>query len=117
MRFVGYAALGAIAGSCARYAVGQFLPTESGWPLATFAVNILGAFIIGILSATSAVMVSEKLRAFVVTGVLGGFTTYSAFAVESLEIQSAQIAVLYIVGTFLAGIIAVAFGHWVKERS
>ncbi len=116
MRYVGFAALGAIAGSSTRFAVGQILPTDTAWPWATFVVNVAGAFIIGIFSATSAVMVSEKLRAFVVTGVLGGFTTYSAFAVESLEIQSPQIAVLYIVGTFLAGIISATFGHWVKEQ-
>lgn len=117
MRFAGFAALGAVLGSFARYAVGLAIPHASGiWPWATFAVNVFGALIIGLLSVTPRVMSSERNRAFLVTGVLGGFTTYSAFAVESLQFDSAQRALLYIVGTFAAGILAVDVGHRLGSR-
>lgn len=118
MRFAGFAALGAILGSAARYEVGQFVPHSTGtWPWATFIVNIVGALVIGLLSVTPRVMTSEKHRAFLITGILGGFTTYSAFAVESLQFATAQQSLIYIVGTFSAGIIAVQVGHIVGLRS
>ena len=118
MRFAGFAALGAIMGSAARYAVGQLVPHTTGtWPWSKFLVNIVGALIIGILSVTPRVMTSEKNRAFLITGILGGFTTYSAFAVESLHFTTAQQSLIYIIGTFSAGIIAVQIGHIVGSRS
>lgn len=118
MRFVGFAALGAIIGSAARYEVGQLIPHSTGsWPWSTFIVNVVGALIIGLLSVIPSVMNSEKHRAFLITGVLGGFTTYSAFAVESLQFENPQHSLIYIVGTFAAGIIAVQVGHILGDRS
>ena len=118
MRFVGFAALGAILGSAARYEVGQLIPHTTGtWPWATFIVNVVGALIIGVLSATPRVMTSEKNRAFLIAGILGGFTTYSAFAVESLQFATAQQSLIYIVGTLAAGISAVQLGHLIGSRS
>lgn len=117
MRFAGFAAVGAILGSLARYSISLALPVSLGtWPWATFSVNIFGALVIGLFSVSPRIMSSERNRAFLVTGVLGGFTTYSAFAVESLAFESSLYAILYIAGTFAAGILAVALGIRMGSR-
>ena len=82
------AAVGAVIGSLGRYAVAEVLPHDPsvGLPWATVAVNLAGALIIGALAARPFVMGNDGLRHFSITGVLGGFTTYSAFAVESVQL-------------------------------
>jgi len=77
-------ALGGAAGSLGRYALGLWLKAAApGFPLATLAVNALGGLAIGWLFATGAAR-PEWLRLGLMTGVLGGFTTFSAFSLETL---------------------------------
>ncbi|HUH01037.1 MAG TPA: CrcB family protein, partial [Kofleriaceae bacterium] len=79
------AAAGA-AGSVSRYLVGVWLVrTNERFPVATIAVNVLGAFAIGVLMAVFAARgdLDSRARIVVTTGFLGGFTTYSAFAYET----------------------------------
>jgi len=89
-----WVALGSAAGGVARYAIARLWPTvPGGWPLATMAVNVVGSFAIGWLSAllasrAAAGGATETLRVFLMTGVLGGFTTYSAFALETVTLGS-----------------------------
>jgi CrcB protein len=74
-------------GSLLRWSVGRFVPPPaSGWPLATWLVNVAGAFVLALLAASPAFALGARpaLRLLVVTGVLGGFTTYSAFNQETL---------------------------------
>ncbi|MEO0822241.1 MAG: fluoride efflux transporter CrcB [Pseudomonadota bacterium] len=80
-------ALGGAIGAAGRFAVGVLLTRPpGGFPLATFTVNVVGSFAIGVL----AVVLMERAGAFarwapfLITGVLGGFTTFSAFALDSL---------------------------------
>ncbi len=89
-----WVALGSALGGVARYAIGRLVPTvPGGWPLATMAVNVVGSFAIGwvaawLASRTAAGPANETLRVFLMTGVLGGFTTYSAFALETVTLGS-----------------------------
>ena len=77
-------ALGGATGSLARYALGQWLKVAvPAFPLATLAVNSLGGFAIGWLFAVSADQ-PPWLRLGLMTGVMGGFTTFSAFSLETL---------------------------------
>lgn len=84
-------AAGGAVGAVARYlvmsAVGAVL--GSGFPYATLTVNVVGSFILGVIVETSALVWSpgEALRAFLVVGVLGAFTTFSTFSLD--------VAVLY----------------------
>ncbi|MCH2668500.1 MAG: fluoride efflux transporter CrcB, partial [Gammaproteobacteria bacterium] len=62
--------------------------SSSSFPLGTFTVNVIGCFIIGLLAGLLIISgeISEKARLFVVVGFLGGFTTFSAFSFESLNL-------------------------------
>lgn len=114
------AAAGAIIGSLARLQIYFWFqrPTTEAFPWATFLVNVVGALLIGFIAAQPAVMNNESRRHFLVTGVLGGFTTFSAIAVETLQLATQPlISISYVVGTFAAGILATHVGGFVKVRS
>src|SRR6266478_5047230 len=81
-------ALGGALGSVARYKFGGFVLHHTqtwNFPVSTFCVNLLGCFAIGMLSALVEHhdLFSLSPRSFLFTGVLGGFTTFSAFGYES----------------------------------
>lgn len=104
-------ALGAGVGAPARYIVDRAVQRIHGsdWPLGTLAVNIVGAFILGLTvrsTATTALLVG--------TGFAGAFTTWSTFAVESIALMEDRrhhVAWLSIVLTVLLGIPAAALGR------
>lgn len=78
-------ALGAAAGALLRWQAGVwFNPLWSGFPLGTLFVNLLGGLGIGLAMAWLGRHPDEGLRLLLVTGLLGGFTTFSAFSAESL---------------------------------
>lgn len=80
-------ALGGAAGSLARYGLGLWARAAvPGFPLATLLVNVVGGFCIGLIFAAGATRPEwpEWLRLGAITGVLGGFTTFSAFSLETL---------------------------------
>jgi fluoride exporter len=115
---VGYllAAVGGALGALARWAVAEALPRPSGaWPWATLAVNLIGCLLIGVLLAVLAARRpdDERLRTFFGVGVLGGFTTFSAFAVEVADLLrtgASGVAVGYGAASVLGGLLAVAAG-------
>lgn len=108
-------ALGGALGSLARHGAGlaarQIVP---GWPWGTLFVNVLGSFAIGLLFAWFFVRPApEWVRLGLITGVLGGFTTFSAFSVETLELlrtAGAGPAFVYVALTLVAGLAACALG-------
>jgi CrcB protein len=110
-------ALGAAVGANLRYALGVWaaLRLGSGWPFGTFAINVLGCLLIGALLTLAATRLplAEPLRLLLVTGFLGGFTTFSTFGYESFALISAGNwpgALVYLVGSVLAGLLAVFLG-------
>ena len=114
------AAVGAVIGSSARYGVSLLMPnTDSAHiPYATLTVNIVGAFVIGICASLAGVMQSETRRTFLVTGVLGGFTTFSAFAVETVQLAVHPLqALIYIVATFIGALVATHIGAKIVRSS
>jgi fluoride exporter len=76
---------GAAVGALTRWGAGVALnPRWAGFPLGTLAVNLVGGLLVGIALAWFQQRPDEWLRLLVVTGFLGGLTTFSAFSVESL---------------------------------
>ncbi len=115
-------AVGGIVGSLGRYAVGVAVPHDPGaFPWATFVVNVTGAFAMGLLVAylVDRPGVHRLARPLVGVGVLGGWTTFSALAVDAVQLGSAgqeQVALVYVTATFLLGTLAVAAGSLLGQR-
>jgi fluoride exporter len=108
---------GGALGSGARYLVALWTLERlgAGFPWGTIAVNLAGSFLIGLLAtiADEAGAIGPHLRLFLVAGVLGGFTTFSAFSLETLRLIEGQQplrAVLYVLVSVAAGLGAAALG-------
>lgn len=106
-------AFGGALGSVARWAVGHVLAADAGsWPWATLVVNVAGCVALGVVAGR---LERESLRwLFVVTGVLGGFTTMSAFAVELNQLVDAGRALLalsYLAVSVTAGVGAIVIAN------
>jgi fluoride exporter len=115
-------ALGGVVGSLGRYAVGMALPhAAEEFPWATLVVNVTGAFAMGLLVAylVDRPGAHPLARPFVGVGVLGGWTTFSALAMDAVALGAAdraQVALGYVAATFLVGTLAVAAGSAVGQR-
>lgn len=79
-------ALGGAIGSAARYLVnvGAQSVFGPGFPVATLAVNVIGSFAMGLLVVALAPLGGQRLAPFLMTGILGGFTTFSAFSLDAV---------------------------------
>ncbi|UOY00619.1 fluoride efflux transporter CrcB [Blastococcus sp. PRF04-17] len=116
------AALGGALGALARWAVGGGVAGAPGaWPWATLLVNLTGCLLIGVLLAVLAGRSPEPawVRPFVGVGVLGGYTTYSAFAVEVVDLLDDGALLLgagYVLASVVGGIAAVALGALAGRR-
>lgn len=111
-------ALGGACGCMLRFAainmVSRINPTQ--FPLGTMLVNIVGSLLIGVMLAKYGS--EHSIRAFFVTGVLGGFTTFSAFSWDMLQLlQRGQWgeAAFYAIGSVAISLAAVAIGFQVGQ--
>ena len=109
-------AVGGAIGSVLRYALSTLVLRASGsvFPAGTFAVNLAGCIVVGAIAgaADQRFVLTPEARAFLLIGVLGGFTTFSSYAFESFALmQDGQLlaATVNIVGQVVAGLL----GLWV----
>ena len=114
MNFLLVAAGGAI-GAASRYAVNLVTLRlfGTGFPVGTLTVNVLGSLAMGLLVAFFGQRGGPQLAAFLMTGVLGGFTTFSAFSVDTIMLLhrgDVGLALLYIGASVLASLLAVFVG-------
>jgi CrcB protein len=112
---VAFVGIGGFFGTFARFGVEQAWPSVAGHlPWATFVINVSGAFLLGLLIEVLIALPKEPmLRPLLGTGLLGGWTTYSTFAVETVVLGKGgdlAVALEYILLSFAASGIAVAFG-------
>jgi CrcB protein len=108
-----------VIGSLARYGLAEAFPHQpDGFPWATFATNVLGCFAIGVLLARITPRSHPLLRPFLGTGILGGFTTFSTFAVETERLLHVQmvVAIAYYFCTIAAALLAAFIGEWVRPQ-
>jgi fluoride exporter len=121
-----WVALGGSLGSLLRYALqGKVHSAFPGaFPMGTLAVNLIGSTLIGILAAVFALAgmpaaTAAQGRVFLMAGVLGGFTTFSAFTLENVELLRAgewRMALLYLLSSNVLGVL-LAFGGYLAARS
>ena len=104
-------ALGGAIGATARYGVYRAIPV-TGFPVATGVVNVLGSLAMGLLAALMAHRWNNHYAPLLLTGVLGGFTTFSAFSLDALTLWergqggAALIYILASVGLSIAAVLA-----------
>lgn len=110
--------LGGAIGSILRFVIGNWIKQSIAitFPLATFSINIIGCFIIGLLYGISEKnnLGNSDLNYLLIIGFCGGFTTFSTFANENnnlLQQHNFTISLLYITASVLLGIIAVRIGY------
>lgn len=110
---------GGILGVNARYLVGLWVNrwADPRFPWSTFLINVSGSFVVGVVGTAIASRAphpfSPHARLFFVVGVLGGYTTFSSYALESVllwETGSPRRAVAYALGSLAAGLVAVVLG-------
>jgi len=105
-------ALGGGLGALARYGISLWLPTTPGhFPWGTFLINVVGCFLIGVLMVRWGQR--PLLRPFLGVGILGGFTTFSTYAVETRALLTpgdVPVAMAYLFGTLAAAMLAVLAG-------
>lgn len=114
--------MGGAAGSVARYLVALGINKfyNASFPLATFAVNITGCFLIGLFSGWLNRMQpgNETVRLLLVTGFCGGFTTFSAFANENfllLKFNAFLVSMIAVTASVAGGIAAVWLGNFLTR--
>ena len=118
-------ALGGAIGASARYGLGlaalRFAP-HAVWPWATFAANVAGGLLMGLLVGWLALRAGaeqEAIRLFAAVGLLGGFTTFSAFSLEAVQmIERRQWALAggYVVASTVVAIVALFVGLMIARR-
>jgi len=115
-RVLGAISGGGALGALARWGLGvRFPPGRTGFPWATFAINVSGCLLIGVLMVLAAeVWIGRRLvRAFLGVGVLGGYTTFSAYVVDVQRLVGAgapAIALAYLAATPVAALAATYAG-------
>ena len=120
---IGLVAFGGSIGTGLRYLITAATPRAAGVPIATLSVNVIGAFLLGVLLELLAehglnAAWSRRLWLGVGTGGLGGFTTYSTLATETLLLGTTNPgrAIGYAVGTVIIGGAASIAGIWISRR-
>ena len=111
--------VGGALGSLARYVIALWAaPVSQSLPLGTMGINILGSFIIGFFGtltlAHGRFPVAENIRIFVMVGFCGGFTTFSSFSLQTLDLmrKGAMVnALVNVVASVVLCVTAVAAGH------
>lgn len=109
--------VGGVVGALARYGLGIAFPHDAGqFPWSTFAINVTGCLLIGVLMVllTDPAGRPHRLaRPFFGVGLLGGFTTFSAYTAEAVTLLrdgAGRTSLLYILGTLVAALVAVQVG-------
>lgn len=118
-----YIGIGGAFGSLFRYYFSEYIQTKNtiSLPLGTLSVNIIGSLLIGFLFGYFSVNneINERLKLFVFIGFLGGFTTFSSFALENIKLmQNQQIitAFFYVILTNVLAISMAFVGYFVALK-
>lgn len=125
MRELLLVALGGAIGATTRYQLSGYilhLTIQQKFPYGTFVVNVVGCLLAGILVgfAEKQQIISQEMRIFLLTGILGGFTTFSAFGVETIYLLRRGdylVAGTYVILSLLCGLLALWLAYYFVPRS
>ncbi|MGB5864898.1 MAG: fluoride efflux transporter CrcB [Sulfitobacter sp.] len=118
---VSLVALGGAIGASCRYLIGVGMMRLTGpaeFPLAIIAINIAGSFLMGVFVVLAAQKGLTHLSPFVMTGILGGFTTFSAFSLETVTmVERGQIAAAgtYVLLSVVLSVSGLMLGMWITR--
>jgi|COG998Drversion2_1049125.scaffolds.fasta_scaffold01458_2 CrcB protein len=111
--------LGGALGTMARYGIWRTLPPQTGaFTWAIFAVNVVGSFLLGLLVGLMIGRLEDRVRLFFFIGMLGGFTTFSTFIVDTIELYRAGVtggAVANVVLSVGVGLVLATAGLLIGE--
>jgi CrcB protein len=116
--------LGGALGAVLRWTIGELAPASEGVPWTTAAINVVGCLVLAALPVVGAVRRSPTLARFLGPGLLGGFTTVSAMAIETVDLGNTgrgALALAYAAGTLALCLVAATAGralvHWRTEAT
>ncbi len=111
---------GGAVGALLRYGLSRAIPPVAGWPWATLMANVLGGVAMGLLAGWLIGRAdAEKLRLLLGVGLLGGFTTFSAFSLETVRLIEARdygLAGLYVAASVILSVGGVMLGVWLMRK-
>lgn len=120
---IAYVALGSAIGGSVRYLIGTLMPVRAdvGFPWATLFVNVTGSLLLGLIARYASVpgTMSLELRMFLTVGICGGYTTFSAFSLETTTlIQRGRydVAIAYVVISVLLSLAAAFAGMALAQQ-
>ncbi len=121
--FIGF---GGFIGTCLRYLLATFMHSItkiSNFPVGTLAVNVIGCFIMGFLAhyiEAKGLFLNNHLKPVLLTGILGGFTTFSAFGLETMNLLQEgayHLAMLNVLLNVIIGCTFIYLGHFLSASS
>lgn len=119
-----WVAAGSTLGGLMRYLIGLALDTGPGFPVATLFINATGSLIIGFYATLTGpdgrVLARPEHRQFVMTGFCGGYTTFSAFSLETFRLfrdGMKYTALAYIAASVICWLVSVWLGHMIASRT
>ena len=115
--------LGGFIGASSRYFIANFVQgniPKTVFPFGTIVVNLIGCLLIGFLVGylESKNLLTENVKLFLIIGILGGFTTFSAFGIETLNLVNKGhllFAFNYVTASVVLGLGSVWFGHYLAK--
>jgi fluoride exporter len=116
-----WVALGGAIGASLRYGAGLWLFKPSNlFPWTTWTINIVGCLVAGIFFAFSQKypVLQQEARLFLMVGILGGFTTFSSFGLESFQLLKQgqmSLAFVYMASSVIVGVIALMIGFYITH--
>jgi CrcB protein len=116
--------LGAGVGGAIRHGMNIWVARWLGshFPYHTFIINVLGSLVMGLIAGWFAERIQEAshMRLFLTTGILGGFTTFSAFSLDAVllwERQEPVLAALYVGGSVVGALVGLVLGLWIVRSA
>lgn len=114
-------ACGGAIGASLRYGIGLWItPSQTGLPWATWIINVVGCGLAGVFFAISMKypVLQHETRLFLMVGILGGFTTFSSFGLETFQLlrqDQIMIASVYAISSVIIGVCVLGMGYYLTN--